>query len=213
MRNEQESSSRTAGAVQSPSTSPTSSASSAAPTSSGASARASRGSSGSPPENAFSQGFLLRASKLPEPPSTTPAALAPGAFWAGPFEVERADEEHGGGAWAVVRKNEPVAQGGRAVAVFRHRADALLVAATLPALAAPNRLVLGGRGRRLGFPVHDGQVCIGHLARPEPAVLEMLRASRVLVGFPEHLALAVSSLGAEELAILGRAIQRRMMGA
>ncbi len=59
----------------------------------------------------------------------------------------------------------------------------------------------------------DGQACIGHLARSEPAVLEMLRASRVLVGFPEHLALAVSSLGAEELAILGRAIQRRIMGA
>jgi hypothetical protein len=32
----------------------------------------------------------------------------------------------------------------------------------------------------------------------------MLRASRVL---------AVSSLGAEELAVLGRAIQRRLMGA
>ena len=185
MRNEQESSSRTAGAVQSPYTSP---------------------------EDAFSQSFLLRASKLPELPSTAPAALATGAYWAGPFEVERSDVEHGGGVWAVVRRDEPVAAGGRAVAVFRHRADALLVAATLPALAAPNRLVLGERSRRLGFPVHDGQVCIGHLARSEPAVLEMLRASRVLVGFPECLALAVSSLGAEELAALGRAIQRRMTG-
>ncbi len=206
MRNEQESSSRTAGAVQSPSTS------SASSSTSGASAPPSRGSSRTPRENAFSQAFLLRASKLPELPSTAPAALAPGAYWAGLFEVERSDVEHGGGVWAVVRKGEPVAAGGRAVAVFRHRSDALLVAATLPALAAPNRLVLGERGRRLGFPVHDGQVCIGHLARSEPAVLEMLRASRVLVGFPEHLALAVSSLGAEELAILGRAIERRMMG-
>ncbi len=212
MRNEQESSSRTAPAVQSPSTSAASSASPAAPPASVASAPSARGSSG-PPENAFSQAFLLRASKRPELPSTAPAALAPRAFWAGPFEVERSDVAHGGGVWAVVRKNEPLSAGGRAVAVFRHRSDALLVAATLPALAAPNRLVLGERGRRLGFPVHDGQVCIGHLARPEPAVLEMLRASRVLVGFPEHLALAVSSLGAEELAILGRAIERRLMGA
>lgn len=218
MRNEQESSSRTAPAVQSLSTSLASSSppfasGASASTESRASAASACGASRRPPENAFSASFLLRASKRPELPSTAPAALAPGAYWAGPFDVERADVENGGGVWAVVRKGEAVAGGGRAVAVFRHRADALLVAATLPALASPNRLVLGERGRRLGFPVHDGQACIGHLARPEPAVLEMLRASRVLVGFPEHLALAVSSLGAEELAILGRAIQRRLTGA
>jgi hypothetical protein len=80
--------------------------------------------------------------------------------------------------WAVARRGEPVAEGGRAVAVTRHRADAVLLAAALPALAVPNRLRLAETGKRLGYPIHDGAVCVGHLARPELRVVELLHAIR-----------------------------------
>ena len=52
-----------------------------------------------------------------------------------------------GQLWAVARRGEPVAAGGRAVAVTRHRADAALLAASLSALAVPNRLRLAGKGK------------------------------------------------------------------
>lgn len=133
-------------------------------------------------------------------------------MWAGPWEVERVDGPHGP-QWAVARRGEPVAAGGRAVAVTRHRADAALLAASLPALAVPNRLRLAEKGRRLGYPIHDGAVCVGHLARPEPRVVELLHAIRTLLAHPECLALAVESLGAEELPLLGRALMRRVEGA
>jgi hypothetical protein len=60
--------------------------------------------------------------------------------------VERVDGPHGP-LWAVARRGEPVAAGGRAVAVTRHRGDAALLAASLPALAVPNRLRLAEKGK------------------------------------------------------------------
>jgi hypothetical protein len=90
--------------------------------------------------------------------------------------VERVDGPHGP-QWAVARRGEPVAAGGRAVAVTRHRADAALLAASLPALAVPNRLRLAEKGK--------GASC---------------------------LALAVESLVAEELPVLGRVLMRRVGG-
>lgn len=47
----------------------------------------------------------------------------------------------------AVARGEPVAAGGRAAAVTRHRADAALLAASLPALAVPNRLRLAEKGK------------------------------------------------------------------
>jgi hypothetical protein len=94
--------------------------------------------------------------------------------------VEQVDGPHGP-LWAVARRGEPVVAGGRAVAVTRHRADAALLAASLPALAVPNRLRLAEKGKRLGYPIHDGAVCVGHLARPEPRVVELLHAIRTLL--------------------------------
>ena len=69
---------------------------------------------------------------------------------------------------------------GEAVALTRHRADALLVAAALPALAVPNHLAIGEKAKRLGVPVHDGGRYVGHLARHEPRIVEHLHALRAL---------------------------------
>ncbi|MFP3941838.1 MAG: hypothetical protein ACLF0P_16205 [Thermoanaerobaculia bacterium] len=166
---------------------------------------------------AFLTFFQRRASRLEGLPASAPSALAPAgssgssgaAFWAGPWEVERADAPHGP-LWAVVRRGEPVADGGRPVAMTRHRADAVVLAAALPALAVPNRLRLAEKAKRLGFPLHDGAACVGHLARPEPRVVELVHAVRSLLTHPECLALAVECLDAEELPILGRALMRRV---
>lgn len=74
----------------------------------------------------------------------------------------------------------------------------------------PDRLKLAEKGKRLGFPLHDGALCVGHLSRPEPRVVELVHAVRTLLAHPECLALAVEALGAEELPILGRALLRRV---
>lgn len=80
----------------------------------------------------------------------------------------------------------------------------------------PTRIRLGEKGKRLGFPVRDGDVCFGHLtdrAGREPRLAEQLHAVRTVLRHPECLALAVQSLGGEELAILGRALMRRIEAA
>ena len=131
----------------------------------GRSAVASPRSSSSPPSSAFSASFLLEFARRNDPPSSGPPALLRGSFWSGPWEVEGVSMSHGH-VWAVVRRGESVRRGGRAVAVTRHRSDALLVAATLPALAVPNHLSLGETPKRLGYPVHDGAECLGHVFHP-----------------------------------------------
>jgi hypothetical protein len=106
------------------------------------------------------------------------------------------------------------------VAVTRHRSPAILLAATLPTLAAPHHLRLGDKGKRLGFPIHDGNLCVGHLSRPEPRIIDQLHTVRTLMHHPESpafavesLAFAVESLGCEDLPILGRALMRRIEAA
>ena len=165
--------------------------------------------SASAPANAFSPSFLLQASQLDDFPHSAPSRLTGGTLWSGPWDVEPVEARHGL-VWAVVRKGEPLAAGGRAVVVTRHRADALLAAATLPALAVPNHLHLGDKAKRLGFPLHDGALCIGHLSRPEARIAAHLHIARTLVGHPASFALAVEALGAEEIPILGRALMRRI---
>lgn len=161
------------------------------------------------PANAFTQGFLLRAARLADLPSAHAPAVSGGSFWAGPWELEPTPEPHPG-LWAIVRRGEPLAHGHAPAAYARHLADGALLAATLPALATPDRIRLGDHAKRLGVPLHDGDVCFGHLARPEPRLAHYLHAVRTLLRHPESLALAVQSLGSEELAILGRALMRRM---
>ncbi len=169
-------------------------------------------SSISPPANAFSQRFLLEASRREDPHASGPAAasgLVEGAFWAGPWEVEPVVLRHGR-AWAVVRRGESVAAGDEPVAIARHRSDALLIAATLPGLEARNHLSMGETAKRLGVPIHDGSRCVGHLARPEPRIVEHLHVARTLVARPHSFALAVESLGREEIPLLGRTLMRQL---
>ena len=116
---------------------------------------------------------------------------------------------------AVVRRGEPLAAGGGAIAVFRHRSTALQAAAALTAVATPDRLSVNAakpsdRRSRFGFPVHDGATHIGHLARPDEALLRHLHTTRCLAASPEAAALWVASLDSETLALLGRAIVRRL---
>jgi hypothetical protein len=162
--------------------------------------------------NAFTHAFLVEVFRQEDPHLEGPAVasgLVEGAFWAGPWDVEPVSMAHGD-VWAVVRRGESVAAGGRAVALAWHRSDALLIAATLPSLAAPNHLTLGEREKRLGFPVHDAARCLGHLARAEPRIVEHLHVARSLLARPESLALAVEALGREEIPVLGRALMRRV---
>ncbi len=121
--------------------------------------------------------------------------------------------------YAVVRKGESVAGGDRAMAVFLRRPSALLCAAALSALATPNRLTLkrtpvrrSPKRARLGYPLHDGGLHLGHLARPDEELLPYLHAVACLAANPEAMALALEALGPEVSPILGRALMRRLEG-
>ncbi len=204
MRNSEESSTRT----------PQDPTPSTAATAAGLATGVAIGDGGTPTTvpNAFSAGFLIVASRLGDAPASAPSGLAGGSFWAGPWEIEPVVFQHGA-CWAVVRRGESMAAGDEPVALTRHRADALLIAATLPALAVPNRLALGEKAKRLGTPVHDGRLCVAHLARPEPRIVEHLHVARALLAAPESFALAVEALGREEIPVLGRALARRLVRA
>jgi len=83
-------------------------------------------SSSSPPANAFSQRFLLEASRREEISGSGPSRLTGGAFWAGPWEVEPVRMHHGD-VWAVVRRGESLKAGGRAVWVIDPRTRTVTV--------------------------------------------------------------------------------------
>jgi hypothetical protein len=161
-----------------------------------------------PPVNAFSAAYLEQARRLEEPPFQREA------LFAGPWEVE-AVSAGDGELHVVVRKGDPIADGGRAVAVFLRRPEALLAAAALTALSTPNRLSLNAARtestrRPLGFPVHDGTQHLGHLARPEEDFLPLLHTVRCLAANPDALALTLEALGPELPPILGRTLMRRL---
>jgi len=183
-------------------------------------------------ENAFTAGFLDahrgRARRLSEDPPSTPSPvreLRTCALFAGPWEVERIEPEDRteGALYAVVRRGEPIADGGGAVAVLKDRATALLVAAALSALACPcalsvNRERQAARRRRHGLPLHDGRTFLGHLTPQlcldetgeEAGLLPFLHALRTLAASPDALSLLVEALEPEVLPILGRALMRRV---
>lgn len=158
--------------------------------------------------NAFSPEFLDRLRRLDQPATAREAVLA------GPWEVEHRtfgpDEGAHGPAWAVVRRDEPMAEGGRAFGVFTDRSSALLTAAVLPSLAAPVAFHLKPHEGRLGHALHDGRHFVGHLAREEAGLLSRLHLARALATDPEALSRLVEAAGPAAMAILGRALRRRV---
>jgi len=183
-----------------------------------------------PTGNAFSPRFLEAAQgrdralrKAAEGAGGDEVAEADGrALCAGPFEVEEVEPvvDHslgrpGGRAFAVVRRARSLAEGGGTVAVCASYADALHLAAVVPAVGAANHLWLAPERPR-GLPLHDGRRFLGHvnLARrgEGPAALSVLphylHVARHFAANPEALALLHRSLSAEALALLGR----RLMG-
>ena len=92
-----------------------------------------------------------------------------------------------------------------------------MAAAALTALSVPNRLTLNtdrvrspATRRRMGFPLHDGTLHLGHLSRPEEDLLPYFHAVRCLVANPDAMALAHEALGPELPPILGRLLMRRL---
>lgn len=148
---------------------------------------------------AFTPEYLATIRAIDNPASARTAVLA------GPWEAEPVV----GKQFAVSRRDEPMAERGRAFGVFRKRSEALQVAAVLPAVGAPMTLHLNSNGHRLGYTLHDGQEFLGHLARDEARLLPHLHLVRCLAADPEALALLLEAAGPETLALLGRVLQRR----
>ena len=162
--------------------------------------RTSSRSSSKSRETAFSGHFLATIRALGDPLSARSAVLA------GPWEVEEVENKQ----YVVCRRGEPFSTTGRAFGVFRTRADALQAAAVLPAVGAPLTLHLNPNGHRLGYVLHDGQEFLGHLSRDEERLLPHLHVARCLRSDPEALALLLESVGPAALALLGRALHRRV---
>jgi hypothetical protein len=164
-----------------------------------------------PPANAFSAAFLEVARHL----ERRRGAAGEGAFGAGvpergPFTVEPVTTDWGTRLWAVTRRGDPLGQGGGAVALFRERTAALLAAAVLPASATPNHLKVGETPKRLGFPLHDGERHVGHLATPHEHLPRDLHVARHLATHPDAIVLLAEALDYETLVLLGRTLMRRM---
>lgn len=168
------------------------------------------------PTSAFSSSFLeklrlvaRRAAGAGEASSTESEALL-----SGPLAVEEAPGAPDGARFAVVRRDEPLAAGGEAVATFRRRSDALLAAVVLPAVAAPTPYRLKDKAKRLGTPLHDHDRHVGHVRRLEPArraaMLSHLHLARYLAAHPDALALLLEAVGPEALPVLGRTLARRV---
>jgi len=177
-----------------------------------------------PPSNAFSEPFLeklrLALRLLEERSHRAAPATSAEALLSGSLAVEEVrTSESAPPAWAVVRRSEPVAEGGWAVAVYRYRSEALLAAAVLPAVAKASPYHLADKPKRLGYALHVHRHHVGHVARlgAGPAAAERrdvltshLHLARHLVANPEALALLLEAAGPEALPVLGRALARRV---
>ena len=171
-----------------------------------------------PGESAFSALFLERARRREDAAELAESTLSRLAGFAGRWEVEAVPAGRGE-LWAVVRRDEPSRDGGGARLAFVRRQEAQLAAAALAALAVPNHLGLNeqrkSRARSgLGHPVHDGAQHLGHaspaLVPMKEAFLAAYHAVRCLAANPEAAALFVEALDLDTLALLGRAILRRI---
>ena len=152
----------------------------------------------------FTPAFLQRVRRLQNPPSARQASLS------GPWEVEAVPTRENGHQFVVSRRVEPFTEGGSVFGVFPSRTAALATAAALPSVGAPMGLHLNGNGHRLGHALHDGPEFLGHLARDDERLLPRLHAVRCLLADPDALALVMEAAGPEALAILGRALHRRI---
>jgi len=162
-----------------------------------------------PGESAFSALFLERARRREDAAELAESTLSRLAGFAGRWEVEAVPAGRG----------EPSRDGGGARLAFVRRQEAQLAAAALAALAVPNHLGLNeqrkSRARSgLGHPVHDGAQHLGHaspaLVPMKEAFLAAYHAVRCLAANPEAAALFVEALDLDTLALLGRAILRRI---
>jgi hypothetical protein len=166
-----------------------------------------------PLANAFSSHFLTRARRRDRALHEEGSSLDTRSLAAGPWDVESLDARCGR-VHAVVRRGEPVGDGGGAVALCRSYPEALQLAAVLPSLGVENRLEVGERAKPLGLALHDGRRFVAHLApngpAAAPAVAAHLHAARHLAADLGSLALLHRSLGSEALVLLGRELMRRM---
>ena len=166
-----------------------------------------RTSSTNPLPSAFTPSFLSKLHRHEE------SFLERQAVMSGPWEVEAlaSGPRHGNGArWAVVRRDEPFAEGGGAFALFRERCPALLTAAVLPSLGTPTDFHLKRHRGGPGYALHRGQEFLGHLSRAEEALLPRLDVARALAADPDALVQLLEAAGPEGLAILGRELARRV---
>ena len=157
--------------------------------------------------SAFTPSFLARLRRHEE------SFLERQAVMSGPWEVEELEAGpcHGNGArWAVVRRDEPAAQGGGVFGVFQERSPALLTAAVLPSLGTPTDFHLKRHRGAPGYALHRSRDFVGHLSRAEEALLPRLDVARSLAADPDALAQLIEAAGPEGLAILGRELVRRV---
>lgn len=165
--------------------------------------------------SALSAPFMELARHRGEEAGLADSRLARLARATGPWDVE-ALPAGSGTVHAVVRRAEPMAEGGAACLVTRRRQDALLGAATLAAMAIPSHLAINQSTAhgRLGHALHDGRDHLGHLApslaREGEAFLAYHHAVRCLAVHPEAVGLLLEALDSETLGLLGRAAMRRM---
>jgi len=156
-----------------------------------------------PAPNAFKDAFLLEARKLGEPDTTAQAVLA------GPGEVEPI-ERPAGTLWAVTRRGDGLAEGGRACAACLDRATALRLASILPALGTPNPFHVGRHEKRRGYTLHRDRRFLAHLTHGDPNLAAHLHVAHTYATNLDALALLLESIGYEALVLLGRLISRRI---
>jgi len=173
------------------------------------------------PASAFADSFVEKLRllvRLQEESGGQEGSTAAEAALSGPLGVEEMATA-GGPVFAVVRAREPVSEGGRAAALCKSRAQALRLAAVLPAAAALNPYHLSDGPKRLGIPLHEGRVHVGHVSgfgtgstatARRHALLGHLHVARYLTSHPEALALLLEAVGPEALPILGRALAQRV---
>jgi hypothetical protein len=156
-----------------------------------------------PAANAFKDAFLLEARKLGEPDTAAQALLA------GPGDVEPI-ERPTGTLWAVTRKGDGLAEGGRACAACLDRATALRLASILPALGTPNPFHVGRHEKRRGYTLHRDRHFLAHLTHGDPALATHLHVAHTYATNLDALALLLESIGYEALVLLGRLVARRI---
>jgi hypothetical protein len=156
-----------------------------------------------PAPNAFKDAFLLEARKLGEPDTTAQALLT------GPGEVEPI-ERPAGTLWAVARRGDGLAEGGRACAACLDRATGLRLASVLPALGTPNPFHIGQHEKRRGYTLHRDRDFLAHLTHADPGLATHLHVAHTYATNLDALALLLESIGHEALVLLGRLIGRRI---